>query len=512
MAFKFIHPTATGYYQSILNRVLVSSETLKITDTPGGNSNVAIPMDGIDDQFILPSHIWVGDTPDGATANNLSLACRVKQTIPGIGINPVLNFSILRSISATTTDFDGIYGIYLVKHPDTNSGSYVDFRVYHDKNYSLTSATTLSTGDWHHVWCQYSSGDSANSYMQIFLDGTLSCSGIIGDPEINEVSQYQDDEKFGGIIDEIQLWIATGVAASINISNSTPEINPSIYGIGNLSKYTEKLVGWWRLESTDEEDLFNSTVSSIKDYSSSGYIDATPSGFTGTFSGNLANVHTIVMGMSASGDLLYKADSGGAIDHGGLTVVSPENGTIITEPGSENLVNSNIWNVYPDSITSSVQINRTTNNILYGSSAVNVVVHNKLEGLEQIVTNNLFNNNEIFTASLHMKAITGSTCALVSFITRTVSVDGPIVTTASSTAVIVANSADWKQVVISSTGSDLSYDESNTAIVRVQSLNESSASFVIDGLQIREGGNILTSFIPPTRIRKASQLSWEISN
>jgi hypothetical protein len=492
MAFRFIDSSSSGSYQTLLNRLIENPTTIDLTDTPGVLSLKSIPFDGINDSIQFPSiYILESVGASGASANSLAFDCWIKPNITGSVHNTFFDFSIKRdSTSAAVPAFDGIYSGHILT---TGGNRYVEFRVNHYTTYSLTSFSTVNITAWTHVMCMYTSADKM---MKIFINGNENRRGALDSVSTNIGQQLGVAQSFGGILDELRFWIASGAASSVAVLASTTSIgvNVDTLAINDFKPSADTVAAWYRLDSVSSFQLFSSVVSSIQDYTQYKF-DGTPNGFEG--SDEISSETTVVQGLSASGDLRNLL--GGTYDHGGLLFVDTDNDKILLESGSENIIKDqyNSW----IATGSNVVISTEDRNIFYGTSSIKVNCTSADTGVSQNISNSalLYSNNQ-YTCTLRFRSITGSTSARIVF------------TLGSSANAItaVADTTHWRQYNIFNTlmGADL------TGRIDVTLLNQNQGLgglFQLDGLQVIEG-DYPASFIAPSRTRKSGQIFWMIED
>ena len=111
MSFKFIAANATGNFQSLFARSIENPEVINLTsDTPGSNSLQSIPFDGIDDEISFNNIIAIYDIGvSGLSASNITFDGWIKHSVTGATRSTWFDASVMRSISATTSGFDGFY-------------------------------------------------------------------------------------------------------------------------------------------------------------------------------------------------------------------------------------------------------------------------------------------------------------------------------------------------------------------------------------------------------------------
>jgi hypothetical protein len=495
MAFKFIESSATGSYQTLFNRLIEDPEVIDLTDTPGVLSLKSIPLDGVDDSFTLGKIILLEDIgasgASGASADVITIDSWIKPSITGQNENTFFDASIMRSESAVASAFDGIYSCHVLT---TGGNRYIDFRLDFDVGYSLTSMSTISLTSWQHVYCQYTSADSK---VSIYIDGILDREGILNDASASQASKLGSRTvAFGGIIDETRLWICSGAASSINQIAAASAIGLDAADLNNMNDFTpsaDVLAARWRFESISAFQLFSGISNSIIDDTINNH-HGTPFGFEG--SDNISSETTIIQGLSASGDLqnLIAAE----LDHGGLTVLDPNNNTISLEIGSENLINeiNNVW----VATGSGVVITQEDKNIFYGNSGVKVNTTSADTGVFQDVSNSalLFVDNT-YTMSFRYRSITGSTSARVIF-----TLGGSAVSKTAVTDVLT-----WEPIILRNTVPTGGALTGKVEIIGLNSDNNAGSLFHIDGLQVIEG-DYPASFIGHSRMRKSSQVTWPI--
>jgi len=491
MAFLLVKPTSSGDYQTLFNRLIEDPETIDLTsDTPTASSSRSIPFDGLDDTITLSSAFYIGSIGvSGASANNVSFDTWFKYTITGNNRTTFFQSTLIRSLSSTTTGFDGIYEGNIIL---TGGNHYIEFRYDKDDStsYVLTSSASVSTSAWHNVFCSYLSGEQR---MQIYIDGTLDSNSSLTEV-LTGTPIGARGISFGGRLDEMRLWIGSAAATAISklASASSIGVAPENLNINEMSPSSEYLVGWWRFETVSAFQLFSGIQNSILDSTVYGH-HATPSGFQG--SDVISSETTIIDGISASGDLKHLL--GGTLDHGGLIVLDPNDDTIKLEWGAENLIDEeyNSWS----STGTGVTVTQENNNIFYGSSSIKVNTTSANTGVYQDISNSalLFSNNT-YTCSFRYRSISGSTSARTTF----------TLGNSASSVTAVTNTSNWNPVVIRNTlgGTTLT---GRIDVIQLNSGINAGALFQIDGLMINEG-DYLPSFVGPDRVRKTSQITWPI--
>jgi hypothetical protein len=494
MSFKFIEASATGNFQTLFNRLIEDPETIDLTtDTAGPNSSQAIPFDGIDDSVRFNNIILVQNIgTSGASAENIAFDGFIKNDVATASQRLTwFDASIMRSESAMVSGFDGIYSSSIVLSSDNKK--YVEFRIHHGElatEYSLTSDTSIDTTSWHHIWCEYASGAQE---MRIYIDTAtagVSSQTISSLTDVASVTPLgARGVSFGGRLDELRLWIATGSASAIGKLGGVTGIDSAPEDIAILNEFqpsADTLAAWWKFDTVSAIQLFSSVSGSIIDSTVNGHI-GTPSGFKG--SDIISSETTIVSGVSASGDL--KNILGGSLDHGGLTISDPGDGKIKFDSGSENLINevNNSWIATGASVVVTVD----DNNIFYGASGVKINTNAINKGAYQDISNSalLFVNNT-YTCSFRYRVVSGSSSAQVNFKL------GDTLTSITAHS----NLNTWKPIIIRNT-------VAGTATGRIEVLTLSESLIQIDGLQVIEGDYPAT-FIGPSRIRKSSQVVWPV--
>ncbi len=487
--FNYLNPISSGSFQSILSRQIENPEVINLLDTPGVLSLKSIPFNGINNSITLDSIIITEDIgTSGTSAANLSFDCWIKPNISGNTHNTFFDVSIMRSSCATSSGFDGIYSAHILS---AGTSSVIEFRIDHDLTYVLSGTSSIVTTAWNHVFCLYASGAKT---MNIFLNGAAYASGTIGTTSVLTASQLGERNiAFGGVIDEMRLWLATGSVSSINRLASLTSIGkaPEDLAINDFTTSSNVLAGWWRLDSVSAFQLFSAISGSITD-STPNHLDGTPSGFQG--SDIISSEQTIIMGLSASGDLLSL--QGGSLDHGGFLAIDPSDDTIRFEMGSENLI-QNSQNVWTPSGSPNPIIVQDNNNIFYGASGIRINAVSADTGVLQNISNSalLFTGND-YVCSLRYRSISGST-------------SGRIIFTLGSSAVTltaVTDTGTWQPVVVKNTlvGSVL------TGSVGFQVI-QTRGLIQIDGIQISEGDDF-KAFIAPSRLRKPGQTIYQLVN
>ena len=493
MAFKFIESSSTGFHQTIFNRTIEDPETIDLTsDTPGALSNQSIPFDGIDDSITFTNYVNVGAIgTSGASATNVAIDAWIKHdTSTGVSRATFFDMVLARDISANTSGYDGDYIVSAIL---TGGNQFIEFRISHDQveEYVLTSSTQITTTAWHHIYCDFASGSQT---MRIFIDRVLDSSSTLTEV-VTGSPLGERGINFGGRLDEMRMWIATGSASSIGqigavsaIGSAPEDLNPPL---NDFQPTADTLAAWWRFESVSAVQLFSAIAGSILDSSTNG-ITGTPSGFTG--SDNVSSELTIIDGISASGDL--KSLEGGSLDHGALVAIDPTDNTLILEIGSENLIDESF-----DAWTSSgtgVVITLDSNNIFYGSSGVKINTASNGQGAYQDISNSalLFNNNT-YTMSLRYRSVSGSTSARFNFILgdNTATVTG------------ITDTSTWKPIIVRNTLTGTA--TGRVEIIQLDAGAGAGALFHIDGLQVIEG-DYPSAFIAHSRIRKSGQLFWPV--
>lgn len=493
MAFKFIETSSTGTFQTLFNRLIENPDTINLAaDTPGVLSLKAIPMDGVDDGLTLTNAILLDGQSAGASATNLVFDAWIKPNVTGQTFNTFFDCSIIRNASATTSAYDGFYSGHVVT---TAGDRYIDFRVDHFTTYSLSSFSTINLTAWTHVMCTYASGGPTAGTMAIWINGVKDREADIGSASVVTGSQLGARTiSFGGILDEIRLWLVTGAATSISQLASVTAIGatPDSLGLNEFSPSGDTLAAWWRLDSTSAFQLFSAISGSIEDYTTFEN-DGTPSGFEG--SDIISAETTIVKGLSASGDLLNLRSA--ELDHGGLTVLDPQNERLRMEMGGESLVKEtyNAWTA----TGASVIINQEDNNIFYGNSGVKINTASADTGIFQNISNSaLLYKDNAYTLSIRYRGITGSMSARVTF------------TLGESVCSVTAwtNPLEWTPVIVRNrlVGDTLT---GRVDVIQLNKIANDGALFQVDGLQIVEGDYPI-KFVGDDRMRKSSEISWPV--
>jgi len=494
MAFKFVQSGATGDYQTIFNRIIEDPETISLTnDTAGPLSSQSIPFDGIDDSISFDNIIITeGIGVSGASAVNVSFDGFIKHnSTTTVERATFFDASVMRNLSATTSAFDGFYiGSVIL----TGGNHYIEFRMNHDEvfSYVLTSEATITTTAWHNVFCEYASGAQT---MNIWIDGALDSSSTLAEV-ITGSPLGERGISWGGRLDELRLWLATGSASAIGQLASATAIGsaPEELPANEFSPSAEYLASWWRFDTVSAIQLFSAIADSITDSSANGDHTGTPSGFQG--SDIVSSEQTIIQGLSASGDLVDLL--GGSLDHGGLTILDTSNNTLKYEPGQQNMMKDdlNVWTVSGAGVSQVID----NNNIFYGASGIRVNTTNKDTGVYQDISNSaLLYTGNTYTMSLRYRSISGANHARITlYLGDTV-----------SSVTGVTNLNTWKPIYLSAihTGSTLS---GRVEVLGIDD-GQSSALFQIDGISVTEGG-VPFSFVAPDRIRKAGQLYWPIED
>ena len=417
MAFRFIHESSTGAFQTLFNRLIEDPEIIDLTDTPGALSVQSIPMDGVDESLTFKNIILVeGVGVSGASAENIAVDAFIKRnSSTAASRSTYYDQAIMRGSSGETSGFDGFY-ICSVVYTGSPSAHYVEFRVNHDQvfDYVLTGEKAITTTAWHHVMCMYASGEQKMYIMQDMSNTSLSSMVASSLTEVLTGTPLGERGiNWGGVLDEVRLWIATGSASSVGrlssvtaIGSAPEDLSPPL---NDFKPSADTLAAWWRFETISAIQLFSGIAGSVIDstaYNNSG----TPSGFEG--SDIISSETTIINGLSASGDL--KNLLGGTLDHGGLCAVDPSDGTLLLEMGSENLIKDE-FNTWTASGTG-VIITNENYNIFYGASGVKVNTISADTGIYQTISNSalLFNGNH-YTTSFRYRSVSGSTSARVTF-------------------------------------------------------------------------------------------------
>lgn len=494
MAFSFINQVASGTYQSILQRLIDDPETINLTEsTPSVNSSQSIPFDGQQESIRLDTTIVTNNIgASGASASNVAFEAWILPNVTGQSHNTFFDTSMIRSISATTTSFDGFYSGHVLT---TGGFNYIDFRIDHDISYSLTSDASIASDTWTHVYCEYASGSQT---MSLYINGTLDRSHTTQLPtasSITSVALGQRGITFGGRIDELRLWIATGSASSIGRLASATSIGIPPEDISVLNDFTPSantMAGWWRLESVSAFQLFSGVEDSIIDSTQYEH-HGTPSGFQG--SDSIATTNVIIQGLSASGDLNHLL--GGTLDHGGLSVIDNGDNTIKLDMGVESLQKEEFYQWA--STGTGVLANVDSNNIFFGASATRVNTTSADTGVYQDITASglLYKDNQ-YTCSIRLRSITGSLSARVIF----------KLGESASSITAVMNTKTWEPFYIT----HRLVGDTLTGRVTVTQLNEADnagALWQMDGFDVVEG-DYPAPFIGPTRVRKSGQIYWQI--
>ena len=495
------------------------------------------------------STVNAGQSSHGLSASNISVDLWVKMTVTGLNISvdqlktsKMWEFTVQRDSTVEKTEgIDGVYTGRIIYTQDPNeiagvSAHFVEF-LYASADtlaWSLTSNNSLESteGDWlgtpsggctgwNHLCFVYEAGAAPDNggdptitpndnKMKIYINGVKDKESTVYNLENNQYDSntpypsyilpatYYDDFTWAGRLDELRFMTATAVDTAYEKLSKRDNVGRSFdtYSDTDMQAFSptaDYVVAWWGFDSVSAIDLFAGTPRAIFDQSRYEH-HGTAKNFEGSI--NFNNDIAVFMGLSASGDLNFVR--GGSVDHGGQTLIYPQDNTIKLESGSKSILTipGNVWGT-----TGNSTVIGEDKNIYFGSSAVRVNSLAAFSGARHTISYNpyIYNDNE-YTLHLKLLSLTGSTSAKISFTL------GETTNTLSTTAFL--ERATWESVYLRHKALDP--NETRIGTVDVVTLG-SGGLFLIDGLHIHQGSDPITPIIPDG-VRYGGEVNWKIED